>query len=91
MAGWPRHWNARRGTGPGGQSSGAPARTPREELERCRMASARAAAMPPPGLSGSVTSVWWRSECPGGMTADLRSLIGDIRGKLGSEPAVKWR
>ncbi len=21
---------------------------------------------PPPGLSGSVTSVWWRSECPAG-------------------------
>lgn len=65
-------------------------RAAEKELERVRMASARAAATNAAAGAqriGNVRLVAQRMS--GGMTAaDLRSLIGDIRGKLGSEPAV---
>ena len=61
-----------------------------KELERSRLASARAAAVNAAAGAeriGDVRLVAQRMS--GGMTAgDLRSLVGDIRGKLGSEPAV---
>ena len=44
--------------------------------------------MRPRVLSKSVRSVWWRSACPAVSPTDLRSLVGDIRGKLGADPAV---
>ena len=79
-----------RGAGPGRQPGGAA--QGRGEGTRTRPAGRR------PGrchqrrrrrASASVTSVWWRNGCRAGMTAaDLRSLVGDIRGKLGSDPAV---
>ncbi len=61
-----------------------------KELERARQASARAAATNAAAGAeriGNVRVVAQRMS--GGMTAaDLRSLVGDIRGKLGSDPAV---
>ena len=61
-----------------------------KELERARLASARAAATNAAAGSepiGNVRVVAQRMA--GGMTAaDLRSLVGDIRRKLGSGPAV---
>jgi alanyl-tRNA synthetase len=61
-----------------------------KELERTRLASARAAAANAAAGAqriGNVRVVAQRMS--GGMTAaDLRSLIGDIRGKLGKDPAV---
>jgi alanyl-tRNA synthetase len=61
-----------------------------KELERARMASTRAAATNAAAGAeriGNVRVVAQRMS--GGMTAaDLRSLVGDIRGKLGSDPAV---
>jgi alanyl-tRNA synthetase len=61
-----------------------------KELERARLASARAAAANAAAGAeriGNVRVVAQRMS--GGMTAaDLRSLVGDIRGKLGSDPAV---
>ncbi|MEZ0365728.1 alanine--tRNA ligase [Mycobacterium sp. pUA109] len=61
-----------------------------KELERARLASARAAAANAAAGAeriGNVRLVAQRMS--GGMTAgDLRSLVGDIRGKLGSDPAV---
>src|SRR6202021_1208644 len=61
-----------------------------KELERTRLATARAAATNAAAGAeriGNVRLVAQRMS--GGMTAaDLRSLVGDIRGKLGSEPAV---
>ncbi|OMC17398.1 MULTISPECIES: alanine--tRNA ligase [unclassified Mycobacterium] len=61
-----------------------------KELERARMAGARAAATNAAAGAeriGNVRVVAQRMS--GGMTAaDLRSLVGDIRGKLGSDPAV---
>jgi alanyl-tRNA synthetase len=61
-----------------------------KELERARLASARAAATNAAAGAeriGNVRVVAQRMS--GGMTAaDLRSLVGDIRGKLGSDPAV---
>ncbi|OBJ00333.1 alanine--tRNA ligase [Mycobacterium sp. 1465703.0] len=61
-----------------------------KELERARMAGARAAATNAAAGAdriGNVRVVAQRMS--GGMTAgDLRSLAGDIRGKLGSDPAV---
>jgi alanyl-tRNA synthetase len=61
-----------------------------KEIERNRLASARAAgANAAAGAQhiGSVRLVAQRMSA--GMTAaDLRSLVGDIRGKLGNEPAV---
>ncbi|MGB6208661.1 alanine--tRNA ligase [Mycobacterium sp.] len=61
-----------------------------KELERTRLATARSAAVnAATGAQriGNVKLVAQRMS--GGMTAaDLRSLVGDIRGKLGSDPAV---
>lgn len=61
-----------------------------KELERARLASARAAATNAAAGAeriGNVRVVAQRMS--GGMTAaDLRSLVGDIRGKLGNDPAV---
>ncbi|BBX60944.1 alanine--tRNA ligase [Mycobacterium saskatchewanense] len=61
-----------------------------KELERARQASARAAATNAAAGAeriGSVRLVAQRMS--GGTTAaDLRSLVGDIRGKLGTDPAV---
>lgn len=61
-----------------------------KELERARLAGARAAATNAAAGAeriGNVRVVAQRMS--GGMTAgDLRSLVGDIRGKLGSDPAV---
>jgi alanyl-tRNA synthetase len=61
-----------------------------KELERARLAGARAAATNAAAGAeriGNVRMVAQRMS--GGMTAaDLRSLVGDIRGKLGSDPAV---
>jgi alanyl-tRNA synthetase len=65
-------------------------RAAEKELERARLASARAAATNAAAGAeriGNVRVVAQRMS--GGMTAaDLRSLVGDIRGKLGSDPAV---
>jgi alanyl-tRNA synthetase len=65
-------------------------RTAEKEIDRMRLASARAAAANAAAgaeLIGKVRVVAQRMA--GGMSAaDLRSLVGDIRGKLGSEPAV---
>jgi alanyl-tRNA synthetase len=61
-----------------------------KELERTRLATARAAAVNAAAGAqriGNVRLVAQRMS--GGMTAaDLRSLVGDICGKLGSDPAV---
>ncbi len=61
-----------------------------KELERARQANARAAATNAAAGAeriGNVCVVAQRMSA--GMTAgDLRSLVGDIRGKLGSDPAV---
>jgi alanyl-tRNA synthetase len=61
-----------------------------KELERARLAGARAAATNAAAGAeriGNVRVVAQRMS--GGMTAaDLRSLVGDIRGKLGSDPGV---
>ncbi|ORV91609.1 alanine--tRNA ligase [Mycobacterium interjectum] len=61
-----------------------------KELERARLASARAAATDAAAGAeriGNVRVVAQRISS--GMTAaDLRSLVGDIRGKLGQDPAV---
>ncbi|OBG39052.1 alanine--tRNA ligase [Mycobacterium alsense] len=61
-----------------------------KELERARLANARAAATNAAAGAeriGNVRVVAQRMA--GGMTAaDLRSLVGDVRGKLGSDPAV---
>ena len=61
-----------------------------KEIERNRLASARAAAANAAAGAeriGNVRLVAQRMSA--GMTAaDLRSLVGDIRGKLGSDPAV---
>jgi alanyl-tRNA synthetase len=61
-----------------------------KELERTRLATARSAAVNAAAGAqrvGNVRLVAQRMSA--GMTAaDLRSLVGDIRGKLGSDPAV---
>ncbi|WP_297595095.1 alanine--tRNA ligase [Mycobacterium sp.] len=61
-----------------------------KDLERARLAGAKAAATNAAAGAeriGNVRVVAQRMS--GGMTAaDLRSLVGDIRGKLGSDPAV---
>jgi alanyl-tRNA synthetase len=61
-----------------------------KELERARLANARAAATNAAAGAeriGNVRLVAQRMS--GGMSAaDLRSLVGDIRGKLGGDPAV---
>jgi alanyl-tRNA synthetase len=65
-------------------------RAAEKELERSRLANARAAAGNAAAGAqriGNVRVVAQRMSA--GMTAaDLRSLVGDIRGKLGSDPAV---
>jgi alanyl-tRNA synthetase len=65
-------------------------RAAEKELERARLAGARAAATNAAAGAeriGNVRVVAQRMS--GGMTAaDLRSLVGDIRGKLGSDPGV---
>ena len=61
-----------------------------KEIERTRLASARAAAVNAAAGAqriGSVRLVAQRMSA-GMSAADLRSLVGDIRGKLGSDPAV---
>jgi alanyl-tRNA synthetase len=61
-----------------------------KELERTRLAGARAAAADAAAGAqriGSVRVVTQRMSA-GTTGADLRSLVGDIRGKLGSDPAV---
>ncbi|KUI31355.1 alanine--tRNA ligase [Mycobacterium sp. IS-1742] len=65
-------------------------RAAEKELDRMRLANARAAAVNAVAgaeLVGKVRLVAQRMA--GGMSAgDLRTLVGDIRGKLGSDPAV---
>lgn len=65
-------------------------RAAEKELDRVRLANARAAAVNAAAgaeVVGGVRLVAQRMA--GGMSGgDLRSLIGDIRGRLGSEPAV---
>ncbi|MGH3555514.1 MAG: DHHA1 domain-containing protein, partial [Mycobacterium sp.] len=65
-------------------------RAAEKELERTRLASARAAAVNAAAGAqriGNVRVVAQRMSA--GMTAaDLRTLVADIRGKLGSDPAV---
>ncbi|MGH3676251.1 MAG: alanine--tRNA ligase [Mycobacterium sp.] len=65
-------------------------RAAEKELDRMRLANARAAgvnAVAGAEQIGNVRVVAQRMA--GGMSAaDLRSLVGDIRGKLGSDPAV---
>jgi alanyl-tRNA synthetase len=65
-------------------------RAAEEELGRVRLSNARAAAANAAAgaeLVGKVRLVAQRMA--GGMSAaDLRSLVGDIRGKVGSDPAV---
>ena len=65
-------------------------KTAEKELERARLAGARAAATDAAAGAeriGNVRVVAQRMS--GWMTAaDLRSLVGDIRGKLGSDPGV---
>ncbi|MGY4708577.1 alanine--tRNA ligase [Mycolicibacterium sp. CBM1] len=61
-----------------------------KELDRMRLATARAAAANAAAGAEQVGTVRLVAQrMSAGMTAgDLRSLVGDIRGKLGSEPAV---
>ena len=65
-------------------------RAAEKELDRVRLANARAAAVNAAAgaeLVGKVRLVAQRMA--GGVSAaDLRSLVGDIRGKLGTEPGV---
>ncbi|AQT80506.1 alanine--tRNA ligase [Mycolicibacterium litorale] len=61
-----------------------------KELDRMRLATARAAAGNAAAGAEQVGKVRLVAQrMAAGMTAaDLRSLVGDIRGKMGSEPAV---
>jgi len=61
-----------------------------KELERARLAAARASAGNAAATAESVGKVRLvAQQMPAGMTAgDLRSLVGDIRGRLGSDPGV---
>ncbi|MCX2930328.1 alanine--tRNA ligase [Mycobacterium sp. CVI_P3] len=61
-----------------------------KELDRVRLATARAAAANAAAGAEQVGKVRLVAQrMSGGMNAaDLRSLVGDIRGKMGSEPAV---
>ena len=65
-------------------------RAAEKELERSRLASARAAAVNAAAGAERIGNVRLVAQrMAGGMTAaDLRSLVGDIRRKLGSDPAV---
>jgi alanyl-tRNA synthetase len=61
-----------------------------KELERTRLASARAAAVNAAAGAQRIGNVRVVAQRMSGemSAADLRSLVGDIRGKLGSDPAV---
>jgi alanyl-tRNA synthetase len=61
-----------------------------KELERMRLSQARAGAAEAVGSAEQVGKVRLVAQrMPAGMTAaDLRSLVGDIRGRLGAEPGV---
>ena len=61
-----------------------------KELERVRLAGARATAADAAADAEQIGSVRLVARrMPAGMTAgDLRTLVGDIRGRLGSEPGV---
>ncbi|BBY29635.1 alanine--tRNA ligase [Mycolicibacterium sediminis] len=65
-------------------------RAAEKELDRARLASARAAAGNAAAGAESVGRVRLVAQrMAGGISAaDLRSLVGDVRGKLGSDPAV---
>ena len=65
-------------------------RVAEKELERARLATARAAAVNAAAGADRVGNVRLVAQrMSGEMTAnDLRSLVGDIKGKLGSEPGV---
>jgi alanyl-tRNA synthetase len=61
-----------------------------KELDKARLANARAAAANAAAGAESIGKVRVVAQrMAGGMSAgDLRSLVGDIRGKLGADPAV---
>ena len=65
-------------------------RAAEKELDRMRLANARAAAVNAAAGAESIGKVRVVAQrMAGGMSAaDLRTLVGDIRGKLGSDPAV---
>jgi len=65
-------------------------RVAEKEVDRMRLATARAAAANAAAGAESIGNVRLVAQrMAGGMSAaDLRSLVGDVRGKLGSEPAV---
>ena len=65
-------------------------KTAEKELERLRLSQARAGAADAAGSAEQVGKVRLVAQrMPAGMTAaDLRSLVGDIRARLGSEPGV---
>lgn len=65
-------------------------RAAEKELDRMRLANARAAAVNAVAGAEHVGKVRLVAQrMAGGMSAgDLRTLVGDIRGKMGSEPAV---
>ena len=65
-------------------------RAAEKELERARLATARAAAVNAAAAAQTVGRVRLVSQrMSGEMTAaDLRALVGDIRGRMGAEPAV---
>ena len=65
-------------------------RAAEKELDRARLANARAAAANAAAGAEQVGKVRLVAQrMAGGISAaDLRSLVGDIRGKLGSDPAV---
>ncbi len=65
-------------------------RAAEKEVERMRLSAARAAAGNAAATAEQVGRVRLVAQrMPAGMTAaDLRSLVGDIRGRFGSDPAV---
>ncbi len=65
-------------------------RAAEKELDRMRLANARAAAANAVAGAEQIGKVHLVAQrMAGGMSAaDLRTLVGDIRGKLGSDPAV---
>jgi alanyl-tRNA synthetase len=65
-------------------------KTAEKELDRMRLANARAAAANAAAGAEQIGKVRVVAQrMAGGMSAaDLRTLVGDIRGKLGSDPAV---
>ena len=65
-------------------------RAAEKELDKMRLASARAAAANAAAGAEQIGKVRVVAQrMAGGMSAaDLRTLVGDVKGKLGSEPAV---